>query len=206
MTMPTVEAIAAYWSGRPLPGTDYVPCADRHEPDCFACGAWGKYDAEAWGREHSWDRGVTLERAHVVPKALGGSDAVENLVLLCHECHEAAPDTEDPRHMWRWLAAHLRSGDPMTLLMGLDDLRKVEYTGPLKEAFRALLRFPDHQVMLLGREIVSEDREGAVRFSAHFGRGPVVSEATWHVVLSDMLRRIEGRMWRSLPWTQEEMF
>ena len=33
--------------------------------------------------------GIPLEVGHVVPKSLGGSDRVSNLVLACHACNQA---------------------------------------------------------------------------------------------------------------------
>lgn len=36
------------------------------------------------------DERVEFEVHHVVPKSLGGSDRPSNLVVLCHECHQAA--------------------------------------------------------------------------------------------------------------------
>lgn len=49
-----------------------------------------------------------LQRCHVVPHALGGSDVdPENFVLLCKRCHIDAPDHRDPIHMHAWVADHL---------------------------------------------------------------------------------------------------
>jgi hypothetical protein len=191
--MYTVLEIAAYWAGRKLPGTDYVPCIDGGEPDCFACGAWGRYDAEAWGREHTWGRGVTLERAHVVPRSLGGSDEPENIVLLCHECHLAAPDTAEARYMWQWLAAYPRTGSQYNLFLAPDFREAVQtYTGPGEEGLKALVTFSDDQLKVLAKKLPKESLDTLLRFSAHWGRGPIVSTATWQAVIHDLLRRIEA--------------
>jgi hypothetical protein len=189
--MLTVLEIAAYWAGRELPGTDYVPCIDAGEPDCFACGTWGRYDAQAWGREHTWERGVTLERAHVVPRSLGGSEEPENIVLLCYECHLAAPDTAEARYMWQWLAAHPRTST-YSIFFASDFREAVQtYTGPGKEILNAIASFSDDQLKTIADNMSGESLDTLLRFSAHFGRGPIVSAATWQAVLDDLLRRLE---------------
>jgi HNH endonuclease len=189
--MHSILQIAAYWEGRKLPGTDYVPCIDAGEPDCFACGTWGRYDAKAWGREHTWERGVTLERAHVVPRSLDGSDDPENIVLLCHECHLAAPDTAEPQYMWQWLTAHPRTGSPFNPFIAPDFRKAVQtYTGPGKEIMNALASFSDDQLNTIASNIPKESLDTLLRFSYHFGRGPIVSTATWQAVMDDLLRRL----------------
>jgi hypothetical protein len=48
----------------------------------------------------------SLQRCHIVPRALGGSEEPGNLVLLCAQCHSEAPNVADPAFMWFWLRAH----------------------------------------------------------------------------------------------------
>lgn len=62
--------------------------ADHHglgePPSCFHCGI-----AMPWT---TWARaGTFLDRAHVIDRCFGGSDHVENLRPLCHECHSQQP-------------------------------------------------------------------------------------------------------------------
>jgi hypothetical protein len=196
MSEPTIAEVAAYWAGRWIPGTDYVPCIDRGEPDCFACGAWGKYDAQAWGRDHSWERGISLDRAHVIPKSLGGSDDdPANRVLLCHECHLAAPDTIDPRYMWKWLAGHPRTGDHTELFFTSSFREAVKsYTGPGREMLKALATFSDEQLKVALGCLEGEGVSSILGFGAHFGRGPIVSAATWEAVLTDLYCRAQGQL------------
>jgi hypothetical protein len=54
---------------------------------------------QAWGE-------ASLHRCHLVPDALGGADAPENLVLLCARCHAEAPDVADPQYMLNWISEH----------------------------------------------------------------------------------------------------
>ena len=44
-----------------------------------------------------------VERAHAVPLSLGGSNDMRNIVLLCKERHQAAPDVNDPEAFWDWI-------------------------------------------------------------------------------------------------------
>ena len=81
---------------------------DWGEPCCWACG-WYKNDRADYGVAamkdplSSWDKANWLERCHIVPHMLGGSNDASNLVLLCKKCHKAAPDTKRSRHMFRFI-------------------------------------------------------------------------------------------------------
>ncbi|MFB6522216.1 HNH endonuclease signature motif containing protein [Streptomyces sp. NPDC056401] len=44
-----------------------------------------------------------VERAHVVPHALGGSMDVRNFALLCRKHHAEAPDVADAESFWAWV-------------------------------------------------------------------------------------------------------
>lgn len=44
-----------------------------------------------------------LQRCHIVAKQFGGVDDASNIVPLCAECHDEAPDVTDPDEMWRWI-------------------------------------------------------------------------------------------------------
>lgn len=56
-------------------------------PTCFICG-----------------RDKNLEKCHITPKALGGRDDVDNLVLLCNEHHRQAPNISLSKEiMLKWI-------------------------------------------------------------------------------------------------------
>lgn len=65
---------------------------------------WGNWDCE---RDRCWCCGHEgrLQRCHVVPQSLGGNDTAANIVPLCAQCHDEAPDVIDPSEMFRWIAA-----------------------------------------------------------------------------------------------------
>ncbi|MGW4321506.1 HNH endonuclease [Streptomyces sp. NPDC004684] len=44
-----------------------------------------------------------VERAHVVPRSLGGSNDVRNFALLCRRHHREAPDVADAEAFWSWV-------------------------------------------------------------------------------------------------------
>src|SRR5438874_2210166 len=93
-------AIARYWATdigrRRLPRL----LVDVGEPACFACDYFSEYWHCKPGRE--WDT-VPLERAHIIARSAGGSNEVDNFVLLFPDCHAAAPMTTDPAVMLSWM-------------------------------------------------------------------------------------------------------
>ena len=44
-----------------------------------------------------------LQKCHIIPKALGGSNKPENIIPLCAMCHDKAPDVADKDHMFQWI-------------------------------------------------------------------------------------------------------
>ncbi|HKO26664.1 MAG TPA: hypothetical protein VJU80_04340, partial [Solirubrobacteraceae bacterium] len=56
------------------------------------------------GYERAWQR-AQLDRCHIVPAGLGGSGEASNLYLMCHECHDAAPDTPNRELFLTWADA-----------------------------------------------------------------------------------------------------
>ena len=81
----TIKKIVEYWEARKDETELNVDWADAHER-CWRCGYKTK-----------------LEKCHIIPKALGGSDQPSNLVLLCIRCHREAPNFPDPNFMWLWI-------------------------------------------------------------------------------------------------------
>lgn len=75
--MPTKKAIKTHWEPKLLELEKFEDEEDLWESDaCFACGG---------------NRFGPTERAHMLPRMYGGSDNVDNLLLLCTYCHK---DTE----------------------------------------------------------------------------------------------------------------
>lgn len=102
MTVPTKWQLAQHWAGSAERETYAPMLQDIGEPCCFACGWY----SERWDKatpKASWER-ATLERAHIVPRSLGGADDASNVILLCNPCHQDSPDWRDPGEMARWIA------------------------------------------------------------------------------------------------------
>ncbi len=106
MSIPTKAQIFHHWKN-----SDEIRIIDWFEPSCWACGEWwgGHYDLdiETLGTGEKvlnkvWNV-VPLQRCHIIPKSLGGSDEVENLVLLCAPCHDLAPNTRSRDLFIKWV-------------------------------------------------------------------------------------------------------
>jgi hypothetical protein len=70
--------------------------ADAHT-HCWNCGD------DRFRKSH---KTPSLERCHIVPHSLGGSDSPDNYVLLCKDCHQEAPNTNNPNDMWDWIKSN----------------------------------------------------------------------------------------------------
>jgi len=71
---------------------------------------------------------VKIERCHITPKCLGGSDSVENIILLCKSCHhrqESICETEKGRNRFMEL---LKEG-PFYLPIRLAEFRLIDKLG-----------------------------------------------------------------------------
>jgi len=59
-------------------------------PFCFAC----------FEPRSEWKK---LERAHIIPHMLGGSNHPSNFVMLCHSCHLENPNTRSEDVYFQWI-------------------------------------------------------------------------------------------------------
>ena len=73
-----------------------------NQDECGLAVDWAEASKLCWRCAHKRQ----LQRCHIVPRSLGGSEDASNLVLLCKQCHAEAPNVEDPSFMWDWLRAH----------------------------------------------------------------------------------------------------
>lgn len=128
--MPHAFEVAEYWASREgceRAGTLLV--YDLGEPCCFACGWWPGWlegDEPEGSLKHIWTGGACgLERCHLTPRAKGGSEHPSNIVLLCPDCHLAAPDCLDPEIMLRWVAAH----EPYLIIKQREMLAEAAHAG-----------------------------------------------------------------------------
>jgi|14BtaG_2_1085337.scaffolds.fasta_scaffold45255_2 5-methylcytosine-specific restriction endonuclease McrA len=120
MTMPTKSQIAKHWLHDHLQPYDKIEqlsdfqrklaLQDWGEPSCWACGKWETTsdctdpNASLSTIFQSWNGATFLERCHIVPKMLGGSNDCSNLVLLCKHCHKQSPDVKKAKFIQKWIA------------------------------------------------------------------------------------------------------
>ncbi|MBL4761873.1 MAG: HNH endonuclease [Gammaproteobacteria bacterium] len=74
----------------------------RNQDECGLSVDWTEAEKLCWRCAHK----RKLQRCHIIPRALGGEETPNNLVLLCAQCHAEAPNVADPDFMWAWLRAH----------------------------------------------------------------------------------------------------
>ena len=105
-SLPSTTEIFRYWKDRIHIEANWI---DWGEPSCWACGlGWeGRYDIKtpnaSWTSiERAWER-APLQRCHIVPKSLRGPDTVDNLFLMCRECHDLAPNTPIREIFFHWV-------------------------------------------------------------------------------------------------------
>lgn len=82
------EAIVAYWK--------------KHQDESGMSVDWAEAKERCWRCADE----RPLERAHIVPAALGGKDEPQNLVLLCKRCHADGPNVADPEIIWDWIRGY----------------------------------------------------------------------------------------------------
>ena len=103
--LPPKSKIFEHWTDR-LGELGFL--IDWGEPSCWACGFHydAKYDIRR--SDASWDEilscceKIPLQRCHIVPRSLGGTNEVSNLFLMCRECHDRAPNTCMPDVFFSW--------------------------------------------------------------------------------------------------------
>lgn len=103
--LPSKSEIFSYWKNRLEKLGFFV---DWGEPGCWACGFHydAKYDIRdpnaRWAKVLAcWER-VPLQRCHIVPRSLGGSNKASNLFLMCRECHDLQPNTSVRAVFFDW--------------------------------------------------------------------------------------------------------
>ena len=104
---------------------------DWGEPSCFCCGKWcdvvidDKEDLKSlW---NSRDVTGKLQKAHIIPDALGGESTADNMFCLCSECHRESPDTIYSQEFFRWI--YDRRKNPKRLQLYKEAIKQCEKEG-----------------------------------------------------------------------------
>lgn len=74
----------------------------KFEDECYLNFDWSEADSVCWRCGYT----RKLQRCHIIPDSLGGMDEPSNLVLLCSECHQEAPNVESTSFMWDWIKSY----------------------------------------------------------------------------------------------------
>lgn len=103
--MPSKSEVFEYWKERIFDLGFFI---DWGEPSCWACGEFwnGRYHITNPKASYEkilncWEK-VPLQRCHIIPRSLGGSNEPSNLFLMCKECHDLAPNTSIPEIFFQW--------------------------------------------------------------------------------------------------------
>lgn len=145
----SVKQIVDYWSSIQDECGLAVDWSEAHEL-CWRCG----YKC-------------ALQRCHIIPRALNGSDQADNLVLLCLRCHREAPNVDDPAFMWQWLRAHAEPFyDTYWTIRGLKEFELVFG----RKAFGQIegKKIPSDMLVSVVGDLL---RDHMKRTSIHFGEG-----------------------------------
>lgn len=131
MGVPSKAEILEYWKEWLI-----LNCFDLGEPSCWACGKWwdDKYDIKntniTWNDiKKAWNK-VPLQRCHIIPRSLGGTEDASNLFLMCRECHDLAPNTTSREQFFKWVEKQnwaVRVGKIITDELNTYDVKDDEY-------------------------------------------------------------------------------
>lgn len=114
----------------------------------------------------------SLDRCHIIPKSLGGSDGCDNLVLLCKSCHREAPNCPDSKYMWEWIKqTKVDMYDTFWTIRTFDEFKRINGRSPFSTP-----EFEDIDIVETIREIKNKMSE----VITHYGeRGINSSSMVW---------------------------
>lgn len=94
----SINQIADYW----IENNDIDECILNFD--------WSEAHTHCWNcgddKYRKSKKIARLERAHIIPHALGGGDTPSDYVLLCKSCHEEAPNINNKDDMWDWIKSN----------------------------------------------------------------------------------------------------
>ena len=87
--MPSEKSIRRYWADTDLWQKKGYDSQEEfvYSNSCFACGRFSNF---------------SLEKAHITPRVNNGTDAVDNIHMLCIKCHTDSEYLEGDQY-WQWL-------------------------------------------------------------------------------------------------------
>lgn len=159
----THKEILEYWAATEDECGLAVDWAEAHER-CWRCGYKSR-----------------LQRCHIVPDSLGGSDHPSNFVLLCSRCHREAPNHTNPKYMWAWLRATcVPFYDMYWTQRGMEEFEKVFRRKPFSNL--------DESKVSLG-EVLELLRDEFDKTTVHWGEGRL-NPSTIACVIAEIEERL----------------
>jgi hypothetical protein len=98
-------SILQFWAGK-KDYNDILWIVDPGEKTCFKCGFLAEEIGDKETLRSFWNKSTKLEKAHIVPHSLGGTEEPRNIIFLCSRCHELCPDTIDYDLNLKWISDH----------------------------------------------------------------------------------------------------
>lgn len=161
-----LEAIE-YWSEKIYEGDTGIDWGDGSaKTNCWRCGCEKR-----------------VQKCHIVPRSLGGSDDVSNLIPLCAICHDEAPNVADPNYMWEWIK---NNHGGFTNLFWIQ--KAFEEAGLTEDQERKICR--NHRKFMAAVKRRFNNETGY-----HFGQGnggSRMNTSTWVWVIRESVKEIEG--------------
>jgi|TARA_R100000988_G_C3909797_1_gene121437 hypothetical protein len=168
-------------------------CWDYHSQyidECDVAPDWGDWETDwnmCWCCGHRTSR---LQKCHLTPKSLGGSNKASNLVPLCAQCHDQAPDVVDPQVMIDWIKDNKNplSDFGQGRYNHLWDLLVIEYQNGNIDA----AKYDDH----IFKFYLTRNYEKVSAHASQRGGGIMIKPSTREWVIKQTLKDCE--MWTGL--------
>lgn len=128
----------------------------------------------------------SLERAHKVPRVLGGSFEPNNFYLLCSFCHEEQPDCEEVEIQNLWLLRHENWFEPYRRILASDP-------SPYQIKHEALIR------VISGEEPLSPTASGYISSKRYWN----LFQAAFHKVVRKIMssKKLTRSAMRNWSWS-----
>jgi len=131
-----------------------------------------------------------LQKCHLTPKALGGTDDPSNTVPLCGRCHDLAPDVLDPQIMLDWIAEQSNHSFILNFEEGNGMIHRVGSWGRQLPTLLSCLEAVD--ALNIDQDLLHESMyEAKKRISYHWGQsgqGVFTKDSTRQWFLEESLR------------------
>lgn len=149
--------IVVYNHKQPAPADSLQVVEDWWVPECWACGEAWLFAKQEETLKQQWNQNSgNLQRAHIIPRQLGGENVPGNLFLLCPMCHSEAPNTRNPANFFAWVRYYRKHNHYMKRYMEyfLKAAEMLDIVG--NDLVRALAELPTDRLLELRREALPE--------------------------------------------------